>query len=216
MVSQPQSRPRHIVILAHPDADSFNAAVADVYCETVRECGQEPVLRDLYALHFDPILRQDERPGREPFRPAADVQAELGQIEGASAFVMIYPIWFGTPPAMMKGYVDRVLGAGVTARDVEQRAWHPYLSGRYLISFTSSGTRTPWLAEQGQSLSLQMVFDEYLSHAFSMKPPRHFHSGSIVKGMSSQQVDEHLAMVRERARQICSEVAREQHQAVSA
>ena len=84
------------------------------------------------------------------------------------------------------------------------------------MSFTSSGTRTPWLAEQGQSLSLQMVFDEYLSHAFSMKPPKHFHSGSIVKGMSSQLVDEHLTMVREHARQICSEVAREPYHAVQA
>jgi NAD(P)H dehydrogenase (quinone) len=213
MASQPNNPIRHAVILAHPDADSFNASVAETYCNAVRECWQEPVLRDLYALHFDPVLRQNERPGRGPFKPAADVNAELAAIDGASVFVLIYPIWFGTPPAMMKGYVDRVLGSGVTAHDVQERSWHAQLGGKRLLSFTTTGTRTPWLAEQGQSLSLKMVFDDYLARAFSMRRPDHVHFGSIAPGMSSQQADEHLAMVREHARRLCSEVAFEKRQA---
>ena len=50
------SPPLHAVILAHPDADSFNAAVAQAYCEAVRGPGHEAVLRDLYRLGFDPVL----------------------------------------------------------------------------------------------------------------------------------------------------------------
>ncbi len=160
MVPQPANKPKHVVILAHPEPDSFNASVAEAYCTAVRDCWQEPVLRDLYALHFDPVLRQGERPGRGPFEPAADVKRELAAIQEASVFVLVYPIWFGTPPAMMKGYIDRVLGAGVTAREVQDRVWHPQHGGKRLVSFTSSGKREAWLAEQGQSLSLTMVVED--------------------------------------------------------
>lgn len=105
---------RHVVILAHPDPQSFNAAVAHTYCEAVRECGQVAILRDLYAMKFDPVLKNEERPDRRGFEVAGDVGAELEAIEGCEVVAFIYPIWFGLPPAMMKGYVDRVIGAGVT------------------------------------------------------------------------------------------------------
>lgn len=206
---QMEPKVRHVVILCHPDPDSFNASVAETYCRSVQEHGDDYVLRDLYAMHFDPILRQDERPGRRPFLPSPDVEDELNIIQGGDVFVLVFPIWFGTPPAMLKGYVDRVLGAGVTARAVQDRAWHDLLGGKRLVSFTSSAAREPWLAEQGQSLSLQTVFDDYLSRAFAMKPAEHVHFGGIVDGLSPRLVAENLTMVREKARRICTDLASE-------
>ena len=102
----------HAVILCHPDPHSFNAAVAQRYCETVRENGQTAVLRDLYQMRFNPVLHSDERPQTHDIVFAADVAAEIEEIRSADVFVLIYPIWFGTPPAMLKGYVERVFGAG--------------------------------------------------------------------------------------------------------
>lgn len=197
---------KHAVILAHPDPDSFNASIAEAYCWAVRDHGHVPVLRDLYALHFDPILRQDERPNREPFQPATDVEAELTAIDGASVFTLVYPIWFGTPPAMLKGYVERVLGAGVTPHEVRDRHWHPLLSGKRLLSFSTSAMSTPWLAGQDQSLALRTVFDDYLAHAFSMARPDHFHFGSISANLPPADVDRHLAKVGEEARHVCMEL----------
>ncbi|WP_454887510.1 NAD(P)H-dependent oxidoreductase [Sphingomonas oryzagri] len=60
-------QPRHVVILAHPNPGSFNGLVADAYCDAVRTCGQEAIVRDLYALGFDPALKDHERPGRPGF-----------------------------------------------------------------------------------------------------------------------------------------------------
>jgi len=208
--------PRHIVVLAHPDAGSFNAAVAETYCETVRECGQEAILRDLYAIGFDPVLKQAERPGRAGFHPSADVLAELDAIRGGDIFVLVYPVWFGTPPAMMKGYVERVLGSGVSAHDIQQRAATSLLGGRRLISFTSSASGEPWLAEVGQELSLQTVFDRYLAHAFGMRPPEHVHFGSIVEGSSRRFITECLYDVHLRTRSICATLAAERHSAACA
>ena len=78
MAGNPQDI-RHVVILGHPAAQSFNASVAAAYCEAVEDCGQTAVLRDLYAIGFDPVLRDSERPGTADFAPAPDVAAELGR-----------------------------------------------------------------------------------------------------------------------------------------
>ena len=54
------SVPKHVVVLCHPESDSFNAAVAERYCAVVREIGQEVVLRDLYRMEFDPVLKASD------------------------------------------------------------------------------------------------------------------------------------------------------------
>src|SRR5260221_8015882 len=87
-------RPRHVVILAHPEADSFNAAVARTYCEAARACGHDAELRDLYRLGFNPVLKPAEQPRPDRYAMSDDVAAEMAAIEGAEVFVLVYPIWF--------------------------------------------------------------------------------------------------------------------------
>src|SRR5689334_7807943 len=108
-----RERPRkHVVIACHPEAESFTLSVARAYCDAVVDRGQGAILRDLYRIGFDPVLKAPERLPDAPFVPSPDVRDELALLEGADAFVLVYPLWFGTPPAMMKGYIERVLGAG--------------------------------------------------------------------------------------------------------
>lgn len=105
-------RGRHTVILCHPEPHSFTHVIANAYCDVVRAAGQDVILRDLYALGFDPVLKGYERPTIENPVRSHDVTAELEIISGSDVFVLIYPIWFGSPPAMMKGYIERIFGAG--------------------------------------------------------------------------------------------------------
>lgn len=71
----------HLIVLGHPSPKSFNAAIAHRYEETVRANYQDVVLRDLYALGFDPLLMEPERTASETDRIAADVKIELDLIE---------------------------------------------------------------------------------------------------------------------------------------
>jgi acetyl-CoA C-acetyltransferase len=119
MADAAKGHARHVAILIHPDPQSFNAAIAHAYCETVRECGQEAILRDLYAMKFDPVLKNEERPDRRGFEIAPDVRAELEAIEGCDVVALIYPIWFGLPPAM----ADCVVAGGV-----EMMSYHAQLA----------------------------------------------------------------------------------------
>ena len=199
--------PKHAVILCHPNADSFNATVAKRYCDTVSELGHEVVLRDLYRYRFgfDPVLKDEEQPSAASFSPAKDVECELAALDGVDVLVLVYPIWFGMPPALLKGYVDRVLGAGFSYRAVRDREQSRLLTGAQLVSFTSSGTNTPWLEEQGAWKSLKNLFDDYLKHAFSMRSAEHIHFGSIVEGLKKRFVDQNLYEVEQAARRICGE-----------
>jgi NAD(P)H dehydrogenase (quinone) len=196
----------HVVVLCHPDKDSFNAAVAAKYCEVVKANGQAVVVRDLYKMNFDPILKLREIPGRDDFAISPDVKAEWSILNDASALVFIYPIWFGAPPAMLKGYVDRVLGSGFGHRAVRDRAQHR-LKGKSFLSFSSSGNSKPWLEEQGSWLSLRYGFDVYLEHAFSMESATHAHFDSIVKGLDVRYVNENLLTVATRTKSLCATLA---------
>jgi NAD(P)H dehydrogenase (quinone) len=191
-----ETAPKHAVILCHPDADSFNMAVAQHYCDAVKKIGHRVVLRDLYRIGFDPVLKSRERPTSADFELAPDVVAEIDLIGGADVFVLVYPIWFATPPAL--------LGAGFPWGAVRQRLPHPMLADRRLLSFTSSGTTKQWLEEQGAWLSLRQVFDDYLARAFSLASADHVHFGSIVEGMTERVLNEHLQKVEEAARRVCS------------
>lgn len=200
------SAPKHVVVLSHPDADSFNMAVAQAYCETVRDHGHQAVLRDLYRMSFDPVLKASERPTAPDFALSPDIAAELEAIGGADVFVLIYPIWFGTPPAMIKGYVERVLGAGFSHHSVRTHAFSPLLGGKQLLSFTSSGAPKQWLTDQDALVSLQTVFDGYLARAFSMVSPDHVHFASVADDLDVHAVAEKLDQARARARQMCHDV----------
>ncbi|UAK23091.1 NAD(P)H-dependent oxidoreductase [Sphingomonas nostoxanthinifaciens] len=201
--------PRHVIVLAHPSRNSFNGLIADAYCDAVRSCGQEAIVRDLYGIGFDPVLKEHERPGRQSFVPSKDVEAEHDAIRGSDVFVMVYPIWFGMPPAMMKGYVDRVLGAGVTPQGVRDRTAMTLMKGQRLVNITSSGASKKWLNAQDQIESLRSVLGRYLLHAFQISDYQDIHFGETVEGLDQEYVDQNLRVVDDRARRICATITAE-------
>lgn len=201
----PKAPPRHIVVLCHPEQDSFNASVANTYSQTVRDHGHEVIVRDLYAMGFHPVLKSAERPGVGSGH-FQDVEDELAIIRDTDVFVLVYPIWFGSAPAMLKGYVERVLGSGVVPKAVKDGSAHGALSGKRMLSLTSSGLTESWLDEQGQLRSLVRSFDHYIERAFSMLPSRHFHFGSISADTTPRSIALHLEEVREHARVLLREL----------
>lgn len=198
---------RHAVILCHPDPASFNHAIAAAYCDTMRAAGQEVVFRDLYALGFDPVLKATERPTNVAASYGQDVLAEVDVIAGCDVFVLVYPIWFGTPPAMLKGYVERVFGAGVQPDALQGRVRTDLLGGKRLLSFSTSAASKIWLDEQGQGQGLNSVFDQYLVHAFGMRSQEHRRFAHIVPGLSERFADQYLHDVAAQAERTCAQIA---------
>lgn len=108
---------RTSVILGHPGRESFNHAIAQAVVGTLRENGYQVDFHDLYRERFDPILPYEEIPKGAPVDPA--VQRYCDQIAAADGIVVIHPNWWGQPPALLKGWIDRVLRPGVAYQFLE-------------------------------------------------------------------------------------------------
>ena len=100
---------RVLVILGHPSEQSFCAALANEYVESAKRSGHEVRLLRLGALHFDPVLREGYNQV-QPLEP--DLLNAQVDITWSEHLVFVYPIWWGGIPALMKGFLDRVLLPG--------------------------------------------------------------------------------------------------------
>nr|MDO8111759.1 NAD(P)H-dependent oxidoreductase [Candidatus Sigynarchaeota archaeon] len=105
------------VILAHPDKGSFNHAIVNTAIKELKRSNHVIAFHDLYAEKFDPIL-----PAGEIYRAAtlpASIARHCDEIARADGIVIVHPNWWGQPPAIMKGWVDRILRPGVAYKFLE-------------------------------------------------------------------------------------------------
>lgn len=103
-----------LVVLGHPAPGSFNHAIADAAAMSLRELGYRVVCHDLQAEGFDAVLPREEIPDDGPVDPV--VQGHCEELARADAIVIVHPNWWGQPPAILKGWIDRVLRPGVAYR----------------------------------------------------------------------------------------------------
>ncbi|BCP55026.1 NAD(P)H dehydrogenase (quinone) [Kaistia sp. 32K] len=100
---------RALVVYAHPVPESFGAALRDTTLEALRASGHEVRLLDLYASGFDPVMRADERRVyNEPDINEIPIAEHLALIKWCEILVFVYPTWWFSPPAMLKGWLERV------------------------------------------------------------------------------------------------------------
>lgn len=180
---------KHVVILAHPSSSSFNATVADTYIRAAEAAGHAVVLRDLYAMQFQPCLSESEIPHVGGFGAAADVQEERRLLADADLFVLVYPLWFYMPPAILKGYIERVfgMGFGFSAHTLEGNS--PLLEGRRLLTFSSSGAPSDWLDQEGALAALRTLFDDHFAGVCGFNVVDHIHFGGIYPGIVKDRVE---------------------------
>jgi NAD(P)H dehydrogenase (quinone) len=132
------------LVHCHPDPASFTAAVRDRAVSAMRGAGHEVRIADLYADGFDPTLSAAEL--RDYFRrtePPEDLRESCANLRWCDTLVFVYPTWWSGQPAMLTGWLDRVLLPGV-AFDPPRRGTRVRgrLSNvRRLVMITSHGSR---------------------------------------------------------------------------
>ena len=101
---------RAVVVYCHPRETSFTAAVRDVVLAKLDAAGAETRLIDLYARGFDPILTAAEHESYERCPDnCAPVQADVDDLRWCDTLIFVYPTWWYGLPAVLKGWLDRVL-----------------------------------------------------------------------------------------------------------
>ena len=191
---------KHAVIVAHPNPTSLTCARAHAYSDAARGLGHDVVERDLYRMAFDPCLKFAELPGPQGVHFAADVQAERALLKDVDVLAFIYPLWFNAPPAILKGYVDRVLSMGF-GYEPGAGGTEPRLTTKRLISFTTSGAPEDWVRDTGALKALDLLFDAHLAGVCGLSIVDHVHEGGILQGLTTEAGEATLGAVRATVRQ---------------
>jgi NAD(P)H dehydrogenase (quinone) len=133
-----------LVILAHPNSASFNHAIAATCARTLSANGHAVVFHDLYQERFDPMLPRDEFV-KGAALPAV-IQQHCDEVSQAHGIVIVHPNWWGQPPAILKGWVDRVIRPGVAYEFIEgdkgEGIPHGLLKAKCAIIFNTSNTES--------------------------------------------------------------------------
>ncbi|GAB2821870.1 NAD(P)H-dependent oxidoreductase [Alpinimonas psychrophila] len=130
--SQPMKR--IAVIIGHPIPGSFSHAITDAYVASARAHGAEVRILDLAAIAFESVThdRRDLKVAglEDTVRLGPEIHDMAETIDWAEHFVFAYPVWWGTYPAVLKGFFDRVFLAGFVFANKKGTAWNKFLTGR--------------------------------------------------------------------------------------
>ncbi|WGI24401.1 NAD(P)H-dependent oxidoreductase [Halomonas alkaliantarctica] len=143
-----------LIVLAHPERKSFNGGLVNVAVNQLAEAGHSVEVDDLYAEQFDPVERAEHYPHQsvdaDYFYPLneqrahyqqntlpLDVQRELARLEWADLVIFQFPLWWHATPAILKGWLDRVLvyGGRYTSRMRYDRGY--YRGKQAMLSVTT-------------------------------------------------------------------------------
>lgn len=119
-----------LIVHAHPEPKSFNTALRDQSVRVLKDAGHSVVLSDLYAMNFNPVSGPDDfndradpdylvyaleqRHGYQTGTLAADITAEVEKLKACDLLILHFPLYWFSVPAILKGWIDRVLVSGLT------------------------------------------------------------------------------------------------------
>lgn len=136
------TRPSALVVHAHPSRDSYNHRLAGIGVEALEQ-SHEVTLLDLHRSAFDPVMDVDGldayRRGDPVSEPLLRSHTEL--VRRAETLVFVYPTWWMGLPAILKGWLERVLVPGIAFELDDRRRVRPALhSVRRIVGITTYGS----------------------------------------------------------------------------
>ena len=138
---------RIFLLLGHPDKSGFCGEIADAYESAARAAGHSVVRMNIGEMQFDPILHKGYR-AKQELEP--DLVTFQNEITTAEHVVIVYPVWWVSMPALLKGLFDRAWLPGSAFRYIKMSNgkrtifWNRLFRGKTSRIFMTSGT-APWL-----------------------------------------------------------------------
>lgn len=151
-----------LVVFAHPERRSFNGALFDTAVRTLAAAGHTVATSDLYRMNFDPVsdrrnfrtvkdpdylrLQTEETWASEQSGFAPDLEAEIAKLEACDLLLFQFPLWWFGLPAILKGWVDRVLVMGRIYGYGKLYANGRFKGKRAMLSITTGGPAEAYAA----------------------------------------------------------------------
>ena len=125
----------HLILFAHPNPKSFGSALCEKLKAFSESKGNKVVVRNLYAISFDPVLSAKDLSSLAQAKVPKDIAQEHAHIKEADHITFLYPVWWGGMPAILRGYIDRVFSEGF-AYEYKDAETTGLLTGKKRLSFT--------------------------------------------------------------------------------
>ena len=100
-----------LIVLGHPDENSFNHAIAAACKDRLIENGHSVIFHDLYQENFNPIIHTNEIPKNGMVEDI--IKKHCDDLVNSDGIIIVHPNWWGMPPAIVKGWIDRVIRPGI-------------------------------------------------------------------------------------------------------
>ncbi len=208
-----RSMPSVLWLSAHPETSSLNGELRRAGVDRLRSRGHDVVESDLYAMHWDPVLRPcdggvdsgtfrvgaDTRAAYLEGRQAPEVAREQEKLRRADALVVQFPLWWYGMPAILKGWFDRVLVHGFAfgtdaATGRRLRFEQGRLTGRRALVLTTLGDRPAAIGPRGMSGELHQLLFGLLHGTFAytgmdVLPPWALPSADHVEDLTAVRTD---------------------------
>lgn len=150
----------YMMLLAHPNSDSLNHSIVDRIITALGEEGHPLWYHDLYGEHFQPVLENEEMLRRFSFDELYSRYAR--EVREAQGFILVYPDWWGMPPAILKGWIDRIFRPGVAyefaGEEFMPKEKVPLLSGKKALIIVTTNETNPLSQEAMCTLWQERVF----------------------------------------------------------
>ncbi|ADL53033.1 NAD(P)H-dependent oxidoreductase [Clostridium cellulovorans] len=168
----------HLVVFAHPNPKSFCKGILDTVVDASKEKGATVRVRDLYEIGFDPILKPADFVALQSGKVLEDISAEQENIKWADVITFVYPVWWASVPAILKGYVDRVFSYGF-AYTSENGAPKGLLTGKKGLLFCTTGSPNEAYSASGMHNSMKQATDQGIFNFSGIEDVKHIFFGAV-------------------------------------
>lgn len=189
----------HLIVVAHPREGSFTHEVCRIYAEELRARGHHVVLRDLYAMKFNPVATVEDITGNRTGKVPPDVKIEQEHLVWSDVITLIHPIWWIDRPAILKGYIDRVFAIGF-AYGYGPSGPVGTLKGKRAVIFTSAGSTQDHFDQSGKMQAVRVAQDLGTMEFCNIEMIEHVHFSPVGSRSTPEMVENYKQRVRETVR----------------
>jgi NAD(P)H dehydrogenase (quinone) len=178
----------HLLIVAHPLIDSVTLKLARAYASELEALGHRQITHDLYRMGFNPVLSAEElEPLSQISQQPREVVEAQAAVTRADALTVIYPLWWDSMPAILKGYIDRVFARGF-AYEAEGGQNRGLLTGKGCVMLTLSGAPMSLLRESGRWRAIDILQDTHVFRAAGFNLLEHLHIDWVEPPMTIERI----------------------------
>lgn len=152
-----------LIVFTHPNSSSFNHALLEKISAGLKQSGHEVKVKDLYQENFDPVLKSEELSQLHNGNIPSRIAAEQKQLLWAEGLIFIYPLWWFTPPAMLKGWFDVVLTNGVAFEYSNEGAKGLLKHKKAMVMITAGASKIWFKQNNALEISYRPITDGTLS-----------------------------------------------------